>query len=239
MYLRLVMDEITKTGSLGIKPKILMTRGDVLDRSTRRLLETRLKCDVFDTYGANDAGPIAWQCSEKSGYHLDAEYTICEFLKDNQPVGEGEPGEITITNLVNYAEPMIRYRLGDIGTYSREDCPCRRTLPILKSIEGRSSEFIHLPDGRSITPKSLLETMLAEEGSPRFQVVKGGGDGDGNSDCITILRLFGLQLQDGVSDRMIKTSRDLFGEGIRVERSPDLPKAKIRPVVALEGGKVS
>jgi phenylacetate-CoA ligase len=47
--------------------------------------------------------------------------------------------------------PLIRYRVGDRGALDPDtQCECRRTLPILKSLEGRTDDVVITPDGRRV-----------------------------------------------------------------------------------------
>ena len=62
----------------------------------------------------------------------------------------GKSGDILCTTLSNYAMPLIRYRVGDIGVLSKEPCDCGSNLQTLTRIEGRTDDVILTPDGRKI-----------------------------------------------------------------------------------------
>jgi phenylacetate-CoA ligase len=51
--------------------------------------------------------------------------------------------------------PFIRYAIGDVGVRSNEKCPCGRTLPLMKVVEGRKDSLLHLPDGRVLSPMAF------------------------------------------------------------------------------------
>jgi phenylacetate-CoA ligase len=55
--------------------------------------------------------------------------------------------------------PFIRYSVGDIGISSDENCPCGRGLPLMNMVEGRRDSFLFLPDGRTLTPRTLTIAM--------------------------------------------------------------------------------
>jgi phenylacetate-CoA ligase len=63
------------------------------------------------------------------------------------------------TSLFNYAMPLIRYAVGDIGVLSGEECNCGRTLPLLKTVEGRSDSLLVLPDGRRLSPRVFTNAV--------------------------------------------------------------------------------
>ena len=67
----------------------------------------------------------------------------------------GEIGNVHITTLNNYAMPLIRYDIGDMGVESDDECPCGRKLPLMKVIEGRSDSNLILPSGRILSPRAF------------------------------------------------------------------------------------
>jgi len=81
-----------------------------------------------------------------------------EFIRDGKQVPAGERGEIVYTSLYNYAMPLIRYAIGDIGVPSDKVCPCGRGLPLMERIEGRADAFVQVPGGRIFTP--IIWTIL-------------------------------------------------------------------------------
>jgi phenylacetate-CoA ligase len=51
-------------------------------------------------------------------------------------------GEVVLTGLVNYAMPLIRYRVGDTARFSAQACPCGRGMPVIEEIGGRMDDFV-------------------------------------------------------------------------------------------------
>jgi phenylacetate-CoA ligase len=103
---------------------------------------------------------LAWQCKEKSGYHIDADSVVMQFVDENgDEVAPGEKGEVVCTSLFNFAMPLIRYSIGDVGVADEEECACGRTLPLMKIVEGRKDSLIVLPNGGFVTPHVLCLHM--------------------------------------------------------------------------------
>jgi phenylacetate-CoA ligase len=48
--------------------------------------------------------------------------------------------------------PLLRYAIGDLGSPSDDVCPCGRTLPLMKMVEGRKDSILSLPGGRTVSP---------------------------------------------------------------------------------------
>jgi phenylacetate-CoA ligase len=68
---------------------------------------------------------------------------------DLVPAGDGA-FEVLLTDLHNFSEPVIRYRVGDLVTPVAGACACGRALPLLGALQGRAGETITLPDGRRV-----------------------------------------------------------------------------------------
>jgi phenylacetate-CoA ligase len=112
---------------------------------------------------------------------------IIEFIKGDKNISGHEPGEIVVTSFYNYAMPLIRYKLGDVGIPSNKKCSCGRGFPLMNSVEGRTDDFLILPSGRIISPRGInygieyipgiteYRTIQEEKGRFVVQVVKGKG----------------------------------------------------------------
>jgi phenylacetate-CoA ligase len=143
-----------------IKPIAVLTTAETLYKRDRELISNAFGCDVFDQCGCNDGGENLCECKEHAGYHIGVERAIHEFVAEaNEPIPNNKIGHIILTDLWNYAMPLIRYDAGDMGTPTDEMCPCGRGLPLLKSLEGRSIDRIVLPDGNLIPGLTLTDAL--------------------------------------------------------------------------------
>ena len=122
----------------------------------RDLIERAFACKVYDQYGHGEAAVFVSEC-EKGSLHVSDEYGVVEVLAGEDPAKPGEIGEIVVTGLNNWAMPLIRYRTGDLAVRETEDfkCECGRGLSVLRSIEGRVLDVLHLPSGRIVPPTAL------------------------------------------------------------------------------------
>lgn len=133
----------------------IYTHGETLTESCRETISSAFGTEIYNTYGSTEFNRLAFECSEHSGLHMITDCAIIEIIKDGQRVGPGEEGEIVVTGLYNNAMPLIRYNLGDIGILADYECSCGRGWPLIKSIEGRSDDFLTLPSGRIISPRTI------------------------------------------------------------------------------------
>jgi len=135
-----------------IRPNRIISTGELLSKENRRLIEKKMNCQVYNHYGSMEVNRIAWECTKKEGMHMDIDSLCIEFVKDNEQVDSDEMGRITITNLNNFAFPLIRYDQGDHGIISSNKCSCGRSLPLMGKLVGRDNDFITCSDGSKISP---------------------------------------------------------------------------------------
>ncbi len=96
---------------------------------------------VQRTYFLSEA-KCGWaECEPDFGYHTFPDHTLIEIVdpQSGAPLGEGQKGEIVITNLDARGTVLLRFKTGDIATggLTTEPCPnCKRTVPrIMGDIE--------------------------------------------------------------------------------------------------------
>jgi len=130
---------------------------------------------VYNCYGSREFRGIAQECIKREGLHINMESFFLEFIKDDVPINEGEVGDLIVTGLDNFTMPLIRYKIGDVGSYTNETCSCGRNLSLIKKIEGRITDFIPMPSGRKI-PFMFFNALLENCGKyiKNFQVMKEG-----------------------------------------------------------------
>ena len=125
-----------------IRPRSVITSAETLFKPMRDVIEEAFACPVFDYYASREIGGVAAECEEHSGYHISMENVVVEFVKDGEPVSSGEKGVVLLTSLRNFGMPFIRYKIGDVGVPSDEQCECGRGLSLVQNIEGRTSDFM-------------------------------------------------------------------------------------------------
>jgi phenylacetate-CoA ligase len=107
---------------------------------------------VTDVYSANEVGYIALQCPEGDGYHVQSESLRVEILDDaGRECRPGQVGRVVITDLHNFAQPLVRYELGDYAE-AGPPCACGRGLGFLRRIHGRVRNMLVLANGERHWP---------------------------------------------------------------------------------------
>ena len=136
-----------------IKPRLMFGNAEAIDLLSRRYIENVFGAPYCDQYGSAEVDRASWQCLERQDYHMDVDSVITEFVdKNGDRVAAGEQGEVVFTSLFNYAMPLLRYAIGDLGSPSDDVCSCGRTLPLMKMVEGRKDSVLTLPGGRTVSP---------------------------------------------------------------------------------------
>ena len=130
----------------------IRTINETLTPDVRVAARRVLGADIADTYSSAEAGVIAIQCPDSALYHVMGESLVVELLDEqDEACMPGQVGRVVVTDLHNFATPLIRYDLGDYAEMA-DACPCGRGLPALKRIAGRRRNMVRLPDGRALWP---------------------------------------------------------------------------------------
>ena len=130
----------------------IRTINETLTPDIREAARRVLGVDIADTYSSAEVGVVAVQCPESGLYHVMAESLIVELLDEqDEACVPGQAGRVVVTDVHNFATPLIRYDLGDYAEMAAP-CACGRGLPTLNRIVGRRRNMVQLPDGRSLWP---------------------------------------------------------------------------------------
>jgi phenylacetate-CoA ligase len=134
-----------RMNDLGIRAAFVTS--ERLYEEQRKQINKTFGCPVANGYGGRDAGFIAHECP-KGGMHITAEDIIVEIVdQEGVVIPAGEAGEIVVTHLATSDFPFIRYRTGDVGVLDTKVCSCGRGLPMIREIQGRSTDFVVAQDG--------------------------------------------------------------------------------------------
>jgi phenylacetate-CoA ligase len=158
-------DTNLKSGILGAEP---------WTEEMRVRIQNWLGIRAYDIYGTSElSGPMFVECSEQKGFHVWSDLALVEVLdpETGETLGPGEKGELVITMLQKEALPMIRFRIGDISVLDEERCPCGRTHPRVRRIQGRVDDMLIIR-GINVFPSQVEHTLMTiPEVGQHFQIV--------------------------------------------------------------------
>ncbi|MGD9559762.1 MAG: phenylacetate--CoA ligase family protein [Oscillospiraceae bacterium] len=156
-----------RTGIFGAEP---WTEG------MRDEIEKLLGIKALDIYGLTETiGPgVAMECLEgHSGLHVWEDHFIIEILDPDtdEPVPDGEMGELVITTISKEGMPTIRYRTHDLTAIIPEACPCGRTHRRIRRLHGRTDDMLIIR-GVNVFPSQVEAAIMGIEGiAPRYLLV--------------------------------------------------------------------
>lgn len=161
-----------KLGFLGAEP---------WSEGMRNKIEDKWGMRACEQYGLTEIiGPgVSLECEFRNGMHINADHFLTEIVdpKTGEVLGEEEKGELVFTTLTKEAFPAIRFRTGDIASYTEEECDCGRTLPRHSRILGRADDRMKIK-GVLAFPSQIEEAIMEVKGaSENYQILKYRGMG--------------------------------------------------------------
>lgn len=150
----------------------LSTLGEMLLPHHRTVAEASFGARLIDVYSAQETGYLAMQCPRHDHYHVAAESCLFEILDDdNRPCPPGTAGRVVVTPLHNYAQPLVRYAIGD-HAIAGEPCDCGIRLPVVRQLLGRTRNLVLMPDGSTRWPTYQPSKLMQIWPTAQFQVAQ-------------------------------------------------------------------
>jgi phenylacetate-CoA ligase len=142
----------------------------------RTELDRELGIKAVSFYGLSEmCGPgVAAECLEaRNGLHIQEDHFLAEVIdpETGEALPPGAEGELVFTTILKEAQPLIRYRTGDVGSISTEPCACGRTLARITALRGRLDDMLIIR-GVNLFP-STIETLLlgVDEVGPHYRLI--------------------------------------------------------------------
>jgi phenylacetate-CoA ligase len=182
--------------------KVVFCTAERLYDYQRIFISETFSSPVANGYGGRDSGFIAHECPHGK-MHIADENVLIEIVDgEGNPLPPGEAGEIVVTHLESHDFPFIRYKTGDVGSLSDEECPCGRGLRILKSVEGRSTDFIVTPEGKILHGLALIYKVRDTDGVEAFKIIQ--RDYDSIDLMLVVNERFTTLQEDGIKEDWMK-----------------------------------
>ncbi len=140
-FLLTLLQKARETG-VPLPIEVAFVIAEMLPESLRGELEG-FGVRVLQGYGTADLGCLAYECTEKGGWHLHPECVVEVLdLETGREAAPGQPGEVVAT-VFDDAYPLLRFGTGDIATLAPPArCPCGRTAPKLAGLLGRVGDAV-------------------------------------------------------------------------------------------------
>lgn len=164
----------------GIDPKTIGLKAigfgaEMWTQEMREKIEDEFNAPAFNIYGLTELmGPgIAVECKTQNGLHINEDFFLPEIIDSNtgNTLGEGEKGELVLTNLNREGMPVIRFRTKDITSLYYNKCDCGRSFVRMERITGRTDDMIKVK-GVAIFPSQIEKALLKIENvEPHYQII--------------------------------------------------------------------
>jgi phenylacetate-CoA ligase len=141
----------------------------------REEIEAALDVTAIDIYGLSEImGPgVAMECAEaQDGLHVWEDHFYPEIIdpETEEVLPPGETGELVLTTLTKEAQPILRYRTGDITHLYEDDCDCGRTAIRMGNITGRTDDLL-IVRGVNVYASQIEEVMLdIDDVAPHYRI---------------------------------------------------------------------
>src|SRR4029079_322769 len=134
-------------GRLAIAPRMVAVGSEVLTEDADARIRAAWGHAPFDVYAATEGAIVASSSPAHVGMHVSEDLLVVESVDEaGDPVAPGELGHhVLVTNLVNRAQPLIRYELPDSIVMTDEPDPSGRPYARILRVDGRADDILRMP----------------------------------------------------------------------------------------------
>ncbi len=154
------------------KINTIMTYAEVLEEEDKIRFKKDFNAKVIEIYQASE-GQMASAC--KHGYlHINEDLVFIELYdEDNKLITEKNVigHKMVITNLVNYAQPLIRYEMNDMIILDSK-CSCGSNFRRIKKVLGRHDDLLYFFDSKK-NKKYIFPDLFVINGRLQFSEISG------------------------------------------------------------------
>jgi phenylacetate-CoA ligase len=212
-------------GRLSIRPRLVVSTSEQLTPAAAARIAAAFGVAPVNSFGSSEGLNGAAPPGEPA-FTFSGDAALVEFVDaDELPVPVGTPcHHVLVTNLLNTAQPLIRYRLDDAMT---QQPPLDGIGHVRATVQGRSDELLRL-DGGQVHPHAVRSVLVRAAEVVEYQVRAGGRRlqadlvADGPVDTVRIARdIEGALAAAGVPGVDVQV-----GVVAAVERDPHTGKAR-------------
>jgi len=201
------------------KTKVFITSSAVMPMEIKQLIKDTVGCAVVDRYSNEENGFLAQTKDTSDIFDVNFASFRMEILKQDsdESCEIGELGRIVITDLYNYAVPMIRYDTGDLAIkYEEKDGWTTK----LKTVQGRRVDVIYDTFGNVLTTHTWGVHMKRFDKLLQYQFIQ-------NSARSYTIKLNGAK-PHYTDDEILSHLKSVLGDAadITIEHVDNIPNLK-------------
>lgn len=168
---------------LHIKPRIIVNGGEGISDKGYKLIESVFCAPIMNMYAATETYYLGVGKDEFGGVYLMDDFNYIEVMD----------GYVLVTNLYNYTQPTIRYRMDDKLTL-KEDTAKKLPFRLVESVIGRSEkplilinengekDYIHPLAFNSFYIKGVEKYQILSKSNSSFDFIAVVPDGKGSKE---------------------------------------------------------
>lgn len=154
------------------KISTVICTSESLPDSTREKLQAYFGegCSIVSRYSDNECGVLGQEDGTVGRYRLNWASYYFEILKmdSDEPAEDGELGRVVVTDLYNFAFPMIRYDTGDVARFCHPD----GEAPYIYDLYGRRMDLVYDTAGETVSPHMLTRIMRFAKQVDQWQFIQ-------------------------------------------------------------------
>jgi phenylacetate-CoA ligase len=159
--------------------KAVLTSSEKLTSEMRETFRRVYGCKTYDAWSGVEACGLISE-SEYGQLLINPDMGIIEVIKENGEYAKpGEVGEVVCTGLLNFDQPLIRYRIGDMIRLAQDQTTlCGRSMIVVEEIVGRVEDTVVASDGSEMVRfhgvfvdlVSVLEAQVIQLDYDKFKI---------------------------------------------------------------------
>ena len=193
----------------------ILSEAETLDERSREILNEYFGCPIYSRYGNEENGILAQEDGSGLGHRFNTASYFLEILKmdRDEPAEDGEIGRVVITDLFNYAFPMIRYVNGDLAIRSVTN----QGQVYLSSVLGRQIDMLYATDGKPVNWLAGVIFLKKYRDIRQFQLIQ-----ESSKTFKWVLNTTNHEYEDIIN----KETKNIFGEDadIHIQYVDEIPK---------------
>ncbi|MGB5106033.1 MAG: AMP-binding protein [Candidatus Zixiibacteriota bacterium] len=168
------MAELARERSVKVRRvgKVIVTAEPLYDWQ-RELFKDVFNAETFERYGSREIGTVASEGPDHVGmYIFEPSYYLEVVDERGKPLPNGQMGELVVTDLYNYAMPLIRYRTGDMVRFAEASARTNTSWRRITEVGGRVVDLVYRYDGSRIAGEAIIMSLRTAGVRNKVQIVQ-------------------------------------------------------------------
>lgn len=207
---------------------VMFSTSETINSETKRIFKEKYRIPIVECYADEEAGIMAHQMRDSDIFLLNHASYIFEILRldSDEPAEYGELGRIVITDLFNYAFPLIRYDTGDTAILQKGS---KKTngWDYFEKLYGRRLDLVYDVNGNPTHPMNFARVLKNLPGIAQWQFIQ-------KDRTVYILRI--NKKNDFDEENTLSEVKKIIGDSAvlsieYVDEIPVLASGKRKPVI--------